>query len=172
MKAKIAFIFPGQGSQFVGMGKQLYEASPAARHIFDQANTTLDFSLSTLCFQGPKEELDDTYNAQPAILTYCIASLEALKERFGPLGYVGAPALVAGHSMGEFTALVAAGVLDFEDALKLVRERGRLMKETAEQRPGGMAAVIGLDEATLEEVVQEAQTEGVVTLANNNSPGQ
>ena len=95
-----------------------------------------------------------------------------MKERFGPLGYVGAPMLVAGHSMGEFTALVAAGVLDFEDALKLVRERGRLMKESGELHPGGMAAVVGLDEQALREVVQEAQSEGVVTLANANSPGQ
>jgi [acyl-carrier-protein] S-malonyltransferase len=172
MKARIAFVFPGQGSQYVGMGKQLYEASPAARHIFDQADAILGFPLSKLCFEGPQEELDDTFNAQPAILTVSIACLEALKERFGPLGYIGAPSLVAGHSMGEFTALVAAGVLDFEDALKLVRERGRLMKETGEQRPGGMAAVVGLDEQTLEEVVQEAQSEGVVTLANANSPGQ
>src|SRR5262249_28869929 len=172
MKAKIAFVFPGQGSQYVGMGKQLYDASPAARRIFEQADTTLGFPLSRLCFEGPQEELDDTYNAQPAILTYCIASLEALKERFGPLGYVGAPSLVAGHSMGEFTALVAAGVLDFEDALKLVRERGRLMKESGELRPGGMAAVIGLDDRVLEEVVKEAQSEGVVTVANANSPGQ
>ncbi|HEX5692141.1 MAG TPA: ACP S-malonyltransferase [Roseiflexaceae bacterium] len=172
MKARIAFVFPGQGSQYVGMGKQLYDTSPAARAIFEQADSILGFSLSTLCFEGPQAELDDTINAQPAILTVSIACLEALKERLGPLGYLGAPSLVAGHSMGEFTALVAAGVLDFEDALKLVRERGRLMKETGEQRPGGMAAVVGLDEATLEEVVQEAQSEGVVTLANANSPGQ
>ena len=172
MKAKIAFVFPGQGSQYVGMGKQLYDTSPAARRIFDQADATLGFSLSTLCFEGPQEELDDTINAQPAILTVSIACLEALKERLGPLGYLGAPSLVAGHSLGEFTALVVAGVLDFEDALKLVRERGRLMKETGEQRPGGMAAVIGLDEETLEAVVQEAQVEGVVTVANANSPGQ
>jgi [acyl-carrier-protein] S-malonyltransferase len=172
MKARIAFVFPGQGSQYVGMGKQLYDTSPAARRIFEQADSILGFSLSTLCFEGPQAELDDTINAQPAILTVSIACLEALKERLGPLGYLGAPSLVAGHSMGEFTALVAAGVLDFEDALKLVRERGRLMKETGEQRPGGMAAVVGLDEATLEAVVQEAQSEGVVTLANANSPGQ
>jgi len=154
------------------MGKQLYDTSPAARRIFEQADATLGFSLSTLCFEGPQDELDDTINAQPAILTVSIACLEALKERLGPLGYLGAPSLVAGHSLGEFTALVVAGVLDFEDALKLVRERGRLMKENGEQRPGGMAAVIGLDEATLEAVVQEAQTEGIVTLANANSPGQ
>jgi [acyl-carrier-protein] S-malonyltransferase len=172
MKARIAFVFPGQGSQYVGMGKQLYDTSAAARRIFEQADTVLGFPLSALCFDGPQAELDDTFNAQPAILTVSIACLEALKERLGPLGYLGAPSLVAGHSMGEFTALVAAGVLDFEDALKLVRERGRLMKETGEQRPGGMAAVVGLDEATLEAVVQEAQSEGVVTLANANSPGQ
>jgi [acyl-carrier-protein] S-malonyltransferase len=172
MKAKIAFVFPGQGSQYVGMGKQLYDASPAARRIFEQADAILGFPLSTLCFEGPQEELDDTYNAQPAILTVSVACLEALKEKFGALGYLGTPKLVAGHSMGEYTALVAAGVLDFEDALKLVRERGRLMKETGEQRPGGMAAVIGLDEQALAEVVQEAQSEGVVTLANANSPGQ
>ncbi len=172
MKAKIAFVFPGQGSQYVGMGKQLYEVSPAARQIFERANVVLGFSLSQLCFDGPQEELDDTFNAQPAILTVSIACLEALKERLGLLGYVIAPSLVAGHSMGEFTALVAAGVLDFEDALKLVRERGRLMKETGEQHPGGMAAVVGLDEQVLQDVVREAQSEGVVTLANANSPGQ
>jgi [acyl-carrier-protein] S-malonyltransferase len=172
MKAKIAFVFPGQGSQYVGMGKQLYDASPAARQIFEQADAILGFPLSQLCFDGPQDELDDTYNAQPAILTVSVACLEALKEKFGPLGYLGTPSLVAGHSMGEFTALVAAGVLDFEDALKLVRERGRLMKESGELHPGGMAAVIGLDEQVLAEVVREAQSEGVVTLANANSPGQ
>jgi [acyl-carrier-protein] S-malonyltransferase len=172
MKAKIAFVFPGQGSQYVGMGKQLYDASPAARRIFQQADAILGFPLSTLCFEGPQAELDDTFNAQPAILTVSIACLEALKERFGPFGYIGAPSLVAGHSMGEFTALVAAGVLDFEDALKLVRERGRLMKASGEEHPGGMAAVVGLDELVLAEVVLEAQSAGVVTLANANSPGQ
>lgn len=172
MKAKIAFVFPGQGTQRVGMGKQLYDTSPAARRIFEQADAALGFSLSALCFEGPQEELDNTVNAQPAILMVSIACLEALKERLGPLGYLGAPALVAGHSVGEFTALVVAGVLDFEDAIRLVRERGRIMKETGEQHPGGMAAVVGLDDATLAEVVQEAQAEGVVALANANSPGQ
>lgn len=174
MKAKIAFVFPGQGSQYVGMGKQLYDTSPAARRVFERADEVLGFSLSTLCFEGPQEELDDTMNAQPAILTVSIACLEALNDRFNVLGRVIAPALVAGHSLGEFTALVAAGVLEFEEALLLVRERGRLMKETGEERPGGMAAVIGLDEQALEAIVAQAQVEaeGIVTLANNNSPGQ
>lgn len=172
LKSRIAFVFPGQGSQYVGMGKQLYETSPAARRVFEQADQILNFPLSTLCFEGPQEALDDTVNAQPAILTVSIACLEALKERLGPLGYVLAPSLVAGHSLGEFTALVAAGVLDFEDALKLVRERGLLMKESSLQKPGGMAAVIGLDDGTLQEVVEVAQTEGVLTVANANSPGQ
>lgn len=172
LRDRIALVFPGQGSQYVGMGKQLYETSPAARQVFDRADSVLGFPLSKLCFEGPQEELDDTYNAQPAILTVCIACLEALKEKLGVLGYALAPSIVAGHSLGEFTALVVAGVLDFDDALKLVRERGRLMKESGDQRPGGMAAVIGLDKPTLEQVVEEAQQAGVVTLANDNSPGQ
>jgi [acyl-carrier-protein] S-malonyltransferase len=172
MKAKIAFVFPGQGSQYVGMGKQLYESSPAARRIFERADEVLQFPLTTLCFEGPQEELDDTINAQPAILTVSIACLEALNERFAMFGRVVAPVLVAGHSLGEFTALVAAGVLEFEEALLLVRERGRLMKETGEERPGGMAAVIGLDREALQDIVTEAQEEGIVTLANDNSPGQ
>ncbi len=173
-RAKFAIVFPGQGSQYVGMGQQLYAISPAAQHIFQRADAVLGFPLSTLCFEGPQEELDDTVNAQPAILTVSIAYLEALNERFRLSGRALAPVLVAGHSMGEFTALVAARVLDFEDALKLVRERGRLMKESSIQRPGGMAAVVGLTQDILREICAEAQAHaaGIVTMANDNSPGQ
>jgi [acyl-carrier-protein] S-malonyltransferase len=146
--------------------------SPVARDIFDRADKALGFSLSKLCFEGPQAELDDTVNAQPAILTVSIACFEVLRDRLSSLGYDLAPRLAAGHSLGEYSALVVAGVLPFEDAVRLVRERGRLMKATAEQRPGGMVAVIGLEEKVLEEIIREAQSEGLVTLANANSPGQ
>jgi [acyl-carrier-protein] S-malonyltransferase len=172
IKKRMALVFPGQGSQYVGMGRLLYNVSPAARRVFDRANDVLGFSLTTLCFEGPQAELDDTYNAQPAILTVSIACLEALREKLTPLGINVSPAMVAGHSLGEFTALVAAGSLQFDEALLLVRERGRLMAESALTRPGGMAAVIGLDETQLRAVVDEAQSYGVVTMANANSPGQ
>lgn len=173
MKARSAFVFPGQGSQYVGMGKQLYHNFDSARHIFDRADDVLGYPISKLCFEGSKEELDDTYNAQPAILTVSIACLEAMKEYCEQMiGGGVVPMMVAGHSLGEFTALIAAGVLDFDDGLLLVRERGRLMKESGQQQPGGMAAIIGLDHEALQQVCIEAQTEGIVTLANDNSPGQ
>jgi len=172
IKNRIALVFPGQGSQYVGMGRLLYNVSPAARRIFDRADEVLGFSLTTLCFEGPQSELDDTMNAQPAILAVSIACLDALRERLNPLGINILPAMVAGHSLGEFTAMVAAGALEFEEALLLVRERGRLMKESSIERPGGMAAVIGLNEQQLQAVVDESQAHGVVTMANSNSPGQ
>lgn len=168
----VAFVFPGQGSQYVGMGKALYEASEAARRIFRQADEILGIALSRLCFEGPETDLNDTVNAQPAILTVSIACLAALKERWQATGQTVAPDYVAGHSLGEFTALVAADVLDFETALKLVRERGRLMKANGQDHPGGMLAVLGLDRPVVEEIVAEARTLGVITVANANSPGQ
>ena len=169
---KAAFVFPGQGSQFVGMGHALYEASAAARRVFDHADEILGFPLARLCFEGPADELEDTINAQPAILTMSAAALEAMNERADAGGEPITPIVVAGHSLGEFTALVAADVLDFPAALGLVRERGRLMKEAGEEQPGGMAAVIGLGEATLVDVCAEAADSGIIVVANANCPGQ
>jgi [acyl-carrier-protein] S-malonyltransferase len=169
---RIAVVFPPQGTQFVGMGKDVYEASAAARRIFQQAEEALGIDLRKLCFEGPEELLRETINSQPAILTVSIACWEALKEKWAALGEVIQPRFFAGHSLGEYTALVAAGSLDFRDAVKLVRERGRLMKEEGDRNPGGMAAVIGLDDDALEEVCQEVAHKGVVHPANYNSPGQ
>jgi [acyl-carrier-protein] S-malonyltransferase len=140
--------------------------------VFDRANALLDYDLKELCFEGPSSQLDDTQFAQPAILTTSIAYLEALRERFESQGENMPIDYVAGHSLGEYTALVAAGSLDFEDALLLVKERGRLMKEEGTRRPGGMAAVIGLADDRLKAVVKEASSEGVVVIANSNSPIQ
>lgn len=164
-----ALVFPGQGAQFVGMGSALIEASPAAAKTVREADQVLDFSLSSLMASGPDEDLEDTYNAQPAILTISIAALRAVEEAIGDSLH---PAMVAGHSLGEFSALVAAGVLDFPDALRLVRERGRIMKAAGETNPGAMAAVLGLDDEELAAVCQEASGNGVVVVANRNCPGQ
>jgi len=173
MSGKLAVVFPGQGSQFVGLAQELVAISPAARRVVDDANATLGFSLSELMFNGPAETLEDTINAQPAILTASIAALEAVNERLAERGERLRPDMDAGHSLGEFSALVAAGVMDFPTTLKLVRERGRLMKEAGIERPGGMAAVLGLDDAALARVCAEASDEtGIVVLANANCPGQ
>ena len=165
---KTAFVFPGQGSQYVGMGRDLYETYPEAKALFDEADAIMGFALSKLCFEGPQEELGDTINTQPALLTVSVALLRLLdSDQLSP-------ATVAGHSMGEYTALVAAGALDFAAGLRLVRERGRVMKEAGEQNPGGMAAVLGLEAESLDEICQMAshETDGIVQLANYNSPGQ
>ena len=168
----VAFVFPGQGSQYVGMGKALFDASETARRVFRRADEILGFALTRMCFEGPEQELNDTINAQPAILTVSIACLNAMRERWQAMGQVVAPRYVAGHSLGEFTALVAADVIDFDSAVVLVRERGRLMKENGTDRPGGMLAVLGLDRDVVEAVVAEAAVMGVITVANANSPGQ
>lgn len=169
---RIGLIFPGQGSQAVGMGKELTERSAVARDVFDEADGVLGFPLSTLCFEGPAGELEDTWNAQPALLTMSIAALRDVEDRATSTGIAFAPTVTAGHSLGQFTAMVAARVLDFADALKLVRERGRLMKEAGELSPGGMAAVIGMDDDALAAVVEEAGADGVIRIANANCPGQ
>jgi [acyl-carrier-protein] S-malonyltransferase len=167
--ASTAFVFPGQGSQFVGMGRELAEYSPAARQVFATADETLGFELSRLCWEGPEPELTDTLNAQPALLACSIAALRALQERLGDFE----PALMAGHSLGEITALVAAGAMELDDGLALVRRRGELMKAAGDRAPGGMAAMLGLDAATLVEICAEASAAGgVVQLANDNCPGQ
>jgi [acyl-carrier-protein] S-malonyltransferase len=163
-KPKIAHVFPGQGSQSVGMGYKLYQSSPKAKEVFQEADEALQFSLSRLCFEGPEDELRQTINAQPAIMTVSVACLRAASE----VNHTVSPAFVAGHSLGEYTALVAADVLGFTDAIRLVRERGRLMQKAGEIKPGGMAAVIGLDEAALKEICRESGAE----IANFNCSAQ
>src|SRR5579859_6090701 len=163
---ELAWVFPGQGSQTVGMGRDLYERYPAARQIFDAADDALGFRLSTLCFEGPEEQLRQTINTQPAIVTTSIACFAAA---YGRLDVVdGAPAFVAGHSLGEYSALIAAGVLPFSDGVRLVRERGRLMQEAGERNPGTLAAIMGADESAVEEVCQETGAE----ICNVNGAGQ
>jgi len=160
---RTAFVFPGQGSQYVGMAQDLAAAYPVAREIFTQADAVLGFPLSTLCFTGPDDALTDTINAQPALLTHSVAALAVLKSLQPNLS----PYFCAGHSLGEYSALVAAGAIDFADALKLVRERGRVMKLAGEKNPGAMASVLGMDETPLEAVCQEAGAQ----IANYNNPG-
>jgi [acyl-carrier-protein] S-malonyltransferase len=154
------------------MGRDIYLSSPAARAIFDEADQVLGFSLSDVCFDGPAETLNDTQYSQPAIFTVSIAYLEALREWMQETGQHIYPAYMAGHSLGEYTAMVAAGSMSFADGLRLVWERGRLMKDAGERNPGGMAAVIGLEHDRLKSVVDAASSEGIVVIANSNSPIQ
>ncbi len=192
MTTRVAFLFPGQGSQAVGMGADVFQSSPAARRVFESVDEALGFPLSQLCFTGPDETLRETINAQPAIVTVSLALLAALQEALAdqvpastsswtvPL----TPAFTAGHSVGEYAALVVSGSLSLADAARLVRERGRLMHREGTVCPGSMAAIIALDEDTLRDVCAQATAqasaqktgthpgEGQVAIANYNAPGQ
>ena len=161
-----AFIFPGQGSQFSGMGKDVAEAFPQALQVFKEADESLGFPLSRLCFEGPDEQLRLTENTQPAILTVSVAVLRALEERGKTAAFV------AGHSLGEYSALVASGAIAFRDAVRVVRQRGRFMQEATPVGVGAMAAVIGLDLAQVRRICEEAAQGQVVSAANINAPGQ
>lgn len=164
-----AFLFPGQGSQFVGMGHALAQGFSVARDTYAEAENILDFPISKLSWLGPEDELNDTVNTQPALMVHSVAAWRVLLELQPDF----IPAYVAGHSMGELSALVAAGALSFSAALQLVRQRGELMKEAGQHSPGGMAAVLGLDIASLDDICSHASTPTeVVQVANDNCPGQ
>jgi [acyl-carrier-protein] S-malonyltransferase len=166
-QVKSAYVFPGQGAQWVGMGRDLYRNFGASKAVFEQADEALGFSLSRLCFDGPEGELLQTINSQPAIVTVSFACLEAIRSVSASQGLLPA-SFVAGHSLGEYTALAAAEVLDFATTVYLARERGRLMHEAGQIVPGGMVAIIGLDEQPLAEVCEQTGTR----IANINCPGQ
>lgn len=158
-----AYVFPGQGAQFVGMGKDLYESSPVAKKLFDQANSILGFNITDLMFAGTDEDLKQTKVTQPAIFLHSVILAKTLGDSFRP-------EMVAGHSLGEFSALVAAGALSFEDGLKLVAARAYAMQKACELNPSTMAAILGLDDEIVEKVCEEIDE--VVVCANYNSPGQ
>ena len=164
---KIAFVFPGQGSQYVGMGKEFYDNFGIARQVFEEADDTLGFSISGLCFGGPQEALKLTENTQPAILTMSIAILKVVQAEHGLN-----PRFVAGHSLGEYSALVASGALSFADAVKTVRLRGQFMQEAVPVGEGAMAAVMGMERGEVESLCEEASSGEVLSPANFNCPGQ
>ena len=161
---KIAFLFPGQGAQYVGMGKDLYDNSPEAQRVFKEADAILNLPLSRMCFEGPFEELTQTKNCQPAVLTVSVAALHILNQKCPAL----TPIYVAGLSLGEYSALVAAGIVNFQDALRLVRKRGEFMEEASAKNPGKMSCVLGLEPEAVRNICEETGCE----VANLNCPGQ
>jgi [acyl-carrier-protein] S-malonyltransferase len=163
----IAFIFPGQGSQYVGMGRELFENFSVAKKIFEEADDTLHFSISALCFKGPEEALKLTENTQPAVLTTSVAALKVLQAEKGM-----APQFTAGHSLGEYSALVASEALAFSQAVKVVRLRGKFMQEAVPVGEGAMAAVLGMERKQVEKLCEEMSSGEVLAPANFNSPGQ
>jgi [acyl-carrier-protein] S-malonyltransferase len=170
---RIAFVFPGQGSQSVGMGEALAAASPAAAAVLAEADEALGESISRLAFDGPAEQLDLTVNAQPALVAVSIAFLAALRERWAAAGVdAPQPAYAAGHSMGQYSAMVAAGVISLGDAVRLVRERGVQMQASGQGRAGAMAAIIGLDDGRIPDLIALGTPRGSLTVANRNAPGQ
>jgi [acyl-carrier-protein] S-malonyltransferase len=164
--SKVAFLFPGQGSQYAGMGKSLAERFPAAKRVFEEADDALGFALSTLCFEGPEDQLRLTENQQPALVAASTAALMVLQEKGFKADFV------AGHSLGEYSALVAAGSLSFADAVRLVRKRGQYMQKAVPEGAGAMAALLQLPEGKLDQVLAEAARGEVVSAANLNSPAQ
>lgn len=166
--AKIGLVFPGQGSQYVGMGKKLYEHFPEVREIFHRADDVLGYSIKKLCFEGPEEELKLTYNTQPALLVTSYSVFKVISSRVAiPVEFM------TGHSLGEYTALLCAGSIRFEDAVSIVHKRGKFMQEAVPVGKGGMIAVLGLEDFEVEEACKEVPKElGIVTPANYNSPGQ
>lgn len=164
---KVAFVFPGQGAQYVGMGRDIYQTYDSAMAVFKQADEKLGYSLSKLCFNGPDDELRKTNNAQPAIVAVSLAILSIIRDLEGAIS-LPIPTFVAGHSLGEYTALAAAGVIDFATTIQLARERGCLMHQVGQENPGGMIAIIGLDEEIITEICRQTDT----SIANINCPGQ
>ncbi len=165
-RGRVAFIFPGQGSQVLGMGRDLYKNSPSAQRVFQTIDDVLEISLSRIIFEGPEQELAKTVHSQPAIFAVSLAAVAATREQLGDQFL--SPVVMAGHSLGEYTALAVSGALSVEDAARLVKERGRLMQQASELSPGGMSAILGIDETILEEICQETGAK----IANINTPDQ